>query len=83
MYHFSTSALHRGDGERKGNPAPFVPLRFLVDNALSPLVAEELRRAGHEALHVRELVTQETADGEIFELASSEDDCILRSSNTS
>jgi predicted nuclease of predicted toxin-antitoxin system len=45
-------------------------LRFLIDNALSPAFAEELRRAGHEALHVRDRGMQAATDEEIFELAS-------------
>lgn len=48
-------------------------MRFLVDNALSPIFAEELRKAGHEALHVRDVGMQTAADEEIFDLAGNED----------
>jgi predicted nuclease of predicted toxin-antitoxin system len=48
-------------------------LKFLIDNALSPSVADKLREAGHEALHVRERGMQASNDEEIFELAGSED----------
>jgi predicted nuclease of predicted toxin-antitoxin system len=56
-------------------------LRFLVDNALSPVVADELQRAGHEAVHVRELGLQASTDVEIFELART-DDRVLVSADT-
>ncbi len=48
-------------------------MRFLVDNALSPIVAERLRQAGHDALHVRDYGLAAAADEEIFERAKSED----------
>jgi len=47
-------------------------LRFLVDNALSPLVAERLREAGHDAAHVREYALQAGSDEEIFAPAAHE-----------
>jgi predicted nuclease of predicted toxin-antitoxin system len=47
-------------------------LRFLIDNARSPVVAEVLVGAGHDALHVRDLGMQAATDEEIFEIAISE-----------
>lgn len=47
-------------------------MRFLIDNALSPLVAERLRGAGHDAVHVRDYGLQAASDEVIFERAQQE-----------
>jgi len=44
-------------------------MKFLIDNALSPVVAEGLRQAGHDALHVRDLGLAAADDVVIFEHA--------------
>ena len=48
-------------------------MRFLVDNPVSPDVAEMLRLAGHDAVHVRDCNLQHAADPIIFARAASED----------
>lgn len=52
-------------------------MRFLIDNALSPLVAEILHEAGHEANHVRDYGMQAASDEEIFARAGREDRVIV------
>ena len=47
-------------------------MRFLIDNALSPLVAQRLVAAGHDASHVRDYGLQAASDEEIFERARDE-----------
>jgi predicted nuclease of predicted toxin-antitoxin system len=47
-------------------------MRFLVDNALSPLLAERLREAGHDVVHVRDYGIQHADDATIFRYALAE-----------
>lgn len=52
--------------EGEGDSGCYFPLKFLGDNALSPLVAAALMDAGHEALHVRDIDMQAASDRSIF-----------------
>jgi predicted nuclease of predicted toxin-antitoxin system len=52
-------------------------MKFLVDNALSPFVAEGLRQAGHEASHVHDYGMAAAEDETIFELAAREERIIV------
>jgi len=52
-------------------------LRFLIDNALSPLVAERLTTAGHEAAHVRDYELQAASDEEIVKRARVENRIVV------
>ena len=44
-------------------------MRFLVDNALSPVVADRLTEAGHSAVHVRSIGLGAASDEVIFDRA--------------
>lgn len=52
-------------------------MRLLVDNTLSPIVADGLRQAGHDAVHVRDYGLQAAEDEEIFSRAAQEDRIVV------
>jgi predicted nuclease of predicted toxin-antitoxin system len=52
-------------------------VRFLIDNALSPAVAEALRESRYDAVHVRDLGMQAATDEEIFTLAAVDNRVII------
>ena len=52
-------------------------MKFLIDNALSPIVAHELALLGHDAVHVRDLAMQAASDDAIFDRAAEEDRVVV------
>ncbi|MCA4894661.1 MAG: DUF5615 family PIN-like protein [Cytophagales bacterium] len=52
-------------------------MRFLVDNAISAIVAKGLQNVGHDAIHVREYGLQAAEDWVLFERAEKEKRIII------
>lgn len=52
-------------------------MKFLIDNALSKVVAEGLKQAGHDAVHVNEYNLGDAKDSEILQRAEDEDRVIV------
>ncbi len=45
-------------------------MKFLIDASMSPVVVQELRRAGHDAVHVGEVLRLDAPDADILERAA-------------
>jgi len=57
-------------------------MRFLVDAQLPKLLAEELRKQGHYAIHTRDLPGEnQTSDSEISKIANLEDMIVISKDN--
>lgn len=52
-------------------------MRFLIDNALSPEVADALNAAGHDAVHVGQYGLATADDDVIFDRAAQEDRIVV------
>lgn len=52
-------------------------MRFLIDNALSPVLAHGLNAAGHEAVHVKDLGLESAPDEQLFALAAAENRVVV------
>lgn len=52
-------------------------MKFLIDNALSPLVSEGLKKLGYDSLHVKEIGLQKADDNDIFDRAFQEERTII------
>src|SRR4051812_279395 len=52
-------------------------MKFLVDNAISPMISLELKKAGFDAVHVRDYGLQASTDEVIFHTAEQENRIII------
>jgi predicted nuclease of predicted toxin-antitoxin system len=52
-------------------------VKFLVDNALSPQISEQLKAHGHDSVHVRDLGLQTAEDDVVIARAAAEERILL------
>lgn len=52
-------------------------MKFLIDNNLSPLLADALKAAGHDAVHVRDLGLQAAPDEIVLERADAGEQVLI------
>jgi predicted nuclease of predicted toxin-antitoxin system len=52
-------------------------MKFLIDNALSHIIAQGLQKAGFEAIHVRDIGLHSASDSVIFEHAFKNEQIII------
>lgn len=52
-------------------------MKFLIDNALSPVLAHRLRQEGYDAVHVGDLGLASAPDPVIFDVAATEERVIV------
>ncbi|MBW1815985.1 MAG: DUF5615 family PIN-like protein [Deltaproteobacteria bacterium] len=52
-------------------------MKFVVDNALSPMLAHALKHAGYDTVHVKDVGLASASDEEIFEFAVSQGRIII------
>ena len=70
-------ALRRSFRFRAGTGPSVLSLRFLIDNALRPQLADLLRAEGYNAVHVRGYRMHAAKDEEIVERAIEEDRIVV------
>ena len=52
-------------------------MKFLIDNNLSPLLADALKASGHDAMHVRDLGMQAALDEAVLERARADGQVLI------
>ena len=53
------------------------PLKYLIDEDLSPVIAQHLRQEGIDGVHVRDRARLGATDSEVFALAYNEDRVLI------